>query len=75
MSLQLKGLTIAGLILAAGAFVLFFFFKEMSTSSLMSASPKYGPNYPTVPAAVITEAPQCLAGYDKPWIGCQKLGQ
>ncbi len=75
MNVQLKGLTAVGIILLAAAIVLVLFFKEMSSSSLMSASPKYKPNYPAVPATDITQAPQCLEGYDKKWVGCQKLAQ
>ncbi len=75
MNVQIKGLTVVALILGAGAIVLTLFFKEMSTTSLMGASPKYKPTYPTVPVTNITRAPQCLEGYDKQWIGCQKLAQ
>ena len=74
-SIQLKGLTAVGIILIAGGIVLSVYISDMSSSSLMSASPKYKPNLPTVPAVDITQAPQCADGYDKKWVGCQKLAQ
>ena len=73
--LHITGLTICGLIIGAGAIVVALFFKEMSLTTLMGESPKYRPNFPAVPVTDITQAPQCAQGYDKSWIGCQKLAQ
>ena len=76
MKLQVKGLTVVGLLLAAAGVILFFFFIDMSQNALMGASHRYKPVIPTAPAADITKAPQCTqAGYDKSWIGCQSLAQ
>jgi hypothetical protein len=47
----------------------------MNMSSLMGESPVYKPNFPSVPTTDITQAPQCLEGYDKQWVGCHKLAQ
>lgn len=73
--LQVKGLTAVGIILFAAAIVLAFFFKDMAQNALMGASDRYRPNYPAVPVTDITKAPQCAEGYDKTWVGCQKLAQ
>ena len=73
--LQIKGLIAVAIILCAGAVVVTLFFKEMATTTLMGESPKYRPHFPAVPVTDITQAPQCAAGYDKNWIGCQKLAQ
>lgn len=76
MKLQVKGLTVVGLMLAAAGVILFFFFIDMSQNSLMGASTRYKPVIPTVAPTDISKAPQCThAGYDKPWIGCQSLAQ
>ncbi len=75
MNVQIKGLTAVAIILTAAAIVLMLFFKEMSTTSLMGASPKYKPTFPAVPVTDTTQAPQCLDGYDRKWVGCQKLAQ
>ena len=73
--LQVKGLTAVGIILFAAAIVLAFFFKDMAENALMGASDRYRPNYPAVPVTDITKAPQCAEGYDKTWVGFQKLAQ
>jgi hypothetical protein len=73
--LQIKGLTAVGIILFAAAIVLAFFFQDMAQNTLMGASDRYRPNYPAVPVTDITKAPQCAEGYDKTWVGCQKLAQ
>ena len=73
--LQVKGLTAVGIILFAAAIVLAFFFKDMAQNALMGASERYRPEYPAIPAADITKAPQCAPGYDKTWVGCQRLTQ
>ncbi len=73
MKLQVKGLTAVGVILAAAGVVLFFFFIDMSQNALMGASTRYKPEIPAVKATDISKAPQCAAGYDKRWIGCQPL--
>jgi hypothetical protein len=75
MKTQLKGFTAVGIIVAVGGLVLMFFLKEMSMSTLMGASPQYKPNFPAVPTTDITTAAQCVQGYDKQWVGCQKLAQ
>ncbi len=76
MKLQIKGLTAVGIILAVAAVIIAFFFQEMAMNTLMGRSPKYGPHFPAVPATDITRAPQCInAGYDKPWVGCQRLAE
>ena len=73
MKLQIKGLTAVAIILSVAAVIIFFFFGEMAQNTLMGRSPKYGPHFPTVPATDITQAAQCTAGYEKTWIGCQRL--
>ncbi len=73
IKLQLKGLTFVGMLVAAAAVILVFFFKDMTDLSFMGASDKYRPHFPAVPTTDITQAPQCAPGYDKTWIGCQKL--
>ena len=75
MKLQIKGLTAVGIILFAAGIILAFFFRDMSQNSLMGASEIYKPIIPIAAPLDITRAPQCAAGYDKPWIGCQKLVQ
>ena len=75
MKLQVKGLTVVAIMLTAAAIILMIFFKDMADNSLMNASPKYHPAIPAVPKTDITQAPQCAAGYDKAWIGCQSLVQ
>lgn len=75
MKLQVKGLTAVGIILVAAGIVIAIFLKNMSENALMAASPKYAPVYPAIPATNITKAPQCNPGYEKEWIGCQKLDQ
>lgn len=71
----LRGLTAVGIILAAAGVVLAFFFVDMAHNALMGASDRYRPRFPEIPATNISEAPQCAAGYDKTWIGCQPLAQ
>ena len=75
MKTQVRGLTVVGIIIAAGAITAGFWFKDMTDNSLMSASPKYHATIPAVPKVDITQAPQCADGYDKKWIGCQSLAQ
>jgi hypothetical protein len=72
MKVQKVGLTLAGLILAGFGIVLTVFLMDMSDNALMGASPKYKANLPAVPATDVSQAPQCVEGYDKNWIGCQK---
>lgn len=73
MKVQKIGFTLVGLILAGFGIVLTVFLMDMSDNALMGASPKFKPNLPAVPATDITQAPQCAQGYDKTWVGCQKL--
>ncbi|NDG84080.1 MAG: hypothetical protein EBX52_03460 [Proteobacteria bacterium] len=73
MTLQIKGLTIVGLMLVAASIVLVFFFQDMSENALMGASTRYKPAIPAAAAYDFSKAPQCAAGYDRPWIGCQNL--
>jgi hypothetical protein len=75
MKTQVTGLTIVGLMLAAGAVIAAFWFHDMASNSLMGASPDYKPHFPVVKAVDISKAPQCAEGYDKRWIGCQSLAQ
>jgi len=72
MKVQKVGLTLAGLILAGFGIVLTVFLIDMSDNALMGASPKYKANIPAVPVTDVSQAPQCVQGYDKTWIGCQK---
>jgi hypothetical protein len=73
MSLQIKGLTIVGAMLAAAGIILMFFFQDMSENALMGASTRYKPAIPAPAASDFSKAPQCAPGYDRPWIGCQNL--
>lgn len=73
LKVQKIGFTLVGLILAGFGIVLTVFLMDMSDNALMGASPKYKANIPAVPATDITQAPQCAQGYDKTWVGCQKL--
>ena len=75
MKLQVKGLTIVGIILAIAGIIILVFLRDMSDNAMMGAADIYKPNFPAIPAVDITRAPQCAAGYDKTWIGCQKLSQ
>lgn len=75
MKLQIKGLTAVGIILAIAGIIILVFLKDMADNALMGESPKYRPNFPAVPATDITQAPQCSPGYDKNWVGCQKLAE
>ena len=75
MKVQKIGLTIVGVILAIAGVMIMFFLKDMADNTLMGASPVYKPNFPAVPVTDITQGPQCAAGYDKTWVGCQKLGE
>ena len=75
MKVQIKGFTVVGLMLAAAGVILAVWFVDMSDNSLMAASLKYKPVIPAIKATDITQAPQCAEGYDKNWIGCQRLGQ
>jgi hypothetical protein len=71
----LIGMSIVGCFVGVLGILSIFFFKEMNENAFQGASAKYGPNFPSVPAADITQASQCLDGYDKKWIGCMKLAQ
>jgi hypothetical protein len=73
MNLQIKGLTIVGLMLVAASIILAVFFKDMAENALMGASSRYKPMIPVAAPYDITKAPQCAPGYDRPWIGCQSL--
>ena len=75
MKVQKIGFTLVGIILAIAGVIILFFLKDMADNALMGASPKFKPNFPAVPVTGITQAPQCAAGYDKTWVGCQKLGE
>ena len=75
MKVQMRGLTAVGVILVAAGIVIAIFLKNMSENALMEASPKYAPKFPAIQATDITKAPQCNPGYEKAWIGCQKLDQ
>ena len=75
IKVQLIGLSFVSGVIAIGAVVFTIFMFQMSENALMGASNKYKPNYPAVPATDITQAAQCKPGYDKTWVGCQKLGQ
>jgi predicted lipid-binding transport protein (Tim44 family) len=75
MKVQKIGFTLVGIILAIAGVIILFFLKDMADNALMGASPKFKPNFPAVPVTDITQAPQCAAGYDKTWVGCQKLGE
>jgi len=74
MKVQKIGFTLVGIILAIAGVIIMVFLKDMSDNALMGASPKFKANFPAVPVTDITQAPQCAAGYDKTWVGCQKLG-
>jgi hypothetical protein len=73
MKVQVRGLTIVGLMLGAGGIILAVFIGDMVENALMGASTKYKPVIPATAPADITRAPQCAQGYDKPWVGCQSL--
>ena len=75
MNTQVKGLTIVGLMLAAAAVILAFFFVDMAENALMGASTRYKPEILVAAPTDITKAPQCAPGYDKTWVGCQSLAQ
>ncbi len=75
LKVQKIGITVFATLLAIFGVILMFFFKDMADNTLMGASPKYKPNFPAVPVTDITQAPQCAAGYDKTWVGCQKLAE
>ncbi len=71
----LVGMSIVGGFVGVLGILSVFFFLEMTQNSFQGASTKYGPKFPSVPAADITKAAQCLDAYDKKWVGCTKLGQ
>jgi hypothetical protein len=73
--LQVKGLTAVGIILMAAGVVIAIFLETMSSNALMGESPKYKPEFPAIPVTDISHAPQCNPGYEKQWIGCQRLDQ
>ena len=75
MKVQKIGITIVGVMLAIFGVILVFFLKDMSDNALMGASPKYKATIPAGQTVDITQAPQCAAGYDKTWVGCQKLAE
>ncbi len=75
MKVQVRGLTVVGLMLGAAGIVLAVFFGDMAENALMGASTRYKPVIPVAAPTDITRAPQCAPGYDKPWIGCQSLAQ
>lgn len=62
-------------IVAVFGVLVMLFLKDMSDNALMGASPKYKANLPAIPSVDITQAPQCAQGYDKTWVGCQKLAE
>ena len=73
LKVQKIGFTLVGLILAGFGIVVTVFLIDMADNALMGASPKYKANIPAAPVTDITQAPQCAPGYDKTWVGCQKL--
>jgi hypothetical protein len=75
MKVQVRGLTIVGLMLGAGGIILAVFIGDMVENALMGASAKYKPLIPVTTPTDITRAPQCAPGYDKPWVGCQSLAR
>ena len=75
MKVQKIGFTLVGIILAIAGIIILVFLNDMADNALMGASPKFKPAIPAVPAVDITQAPQCAAGYDKTWVGCQRLDQ
>lgn len=75
MNVQVKGFTIVGIMLAAAAVILYFFFIDMSENALMGASTRYRANLPVTAPADYSKAPQCAQGYDKIWAGCRDSAQ
>ena len=75
MKVQKIGFTFAAIILSVFGIILLLFFRDMVDNTLMGESAVYRPTFPAIPITDITKAPQCAAGYDKPWIGCQKLAE
>lgn len=75
MKVQKIGFTLVAIILAISGVIIMFWLKDMSENALMGESAIYRPHFPAVPTTDITQAPQCAAGYDKTWVGCQKLGE
>lgn len=75
MKVQKIGLAVVGTIIAIFGIILMFFLKDMADNALMGASPVYKANIPADHPVDITQAPQCAAGYDKTWVGCQKLAE
>ncbi len=73
MKVQMKGFLYVGAVVIVGAMILVYYINDMASSALMGASPEFKPHFPTVPVTDITQAPQCVEGYDKQWIGCQKM--
>ena len=75
MKLQVTGLSIVGAMLAAAGVIIAVFLIDMSDNALMGSSPKFKPVIPMAKPADITNAPQCAPGYDKSWVGCQRLAE
>lgn len=75
MKLQIKGLTIVGIMLFAASIIIAVFLRDMADNALMGASPKFKPNIPAIQKTDITKAPQCAQGYEKTWVGCQPLAE
>ena len=75
MKIQVRGLTVVGLMLGAAGIILSVFIYDMSENALMGASAKYKPVIPATAPTDITRAPQCAPGYDKTWVGCQNLAR
>jgi hypothetical protein len=75
MNVQAKGFTIVGIMLAAAAVILYFFFIDMSENALMGASSRYRATLPATTPTDYSKAPQCAQGYDKTWAGCRDSAQ
>lgn len=75
MKVQKIGFTLVAIILSIAGIIILFFLRDMADNALMGESPVYRSNFPAVPTTDITQAPQCAQGYDKTWVGCQKLAE
>ncbi len=75
MKVQVRGFTVVAIILAAAGVIIAVWAHQMASNSLMGASPDYKPVIPAVKPVDITQAPQCAQGYEKTWVGCQRLAQ
>jgi hypothetical protein len=75
MKVQKIGFTLVAIILSIAGIIILFFLRDMADNSLMGASDIYKPKFPAIPITDITKAPQCAPGYDKTWVGCQKLSE